>query len=128
MKQGFSTYKYRTNETTSGSDGKAETITAMAKKLKTEGVNALITGTVTTSYAYASSFGNSESKSLITGVTFSIVSVTNGQTMASINMSYKKGVTQIEASKDISMALKGLVQYPDMDVAKSFEEMKNKKA
>ncbi|MDO9267041.1 MAG: hypothetical protein Q7U00_08165 [Sulfurimonas sp.] len=128
IKQGFSTLKYATNETNTVREGKAETITAMAKKLKAEGVDALITGTVTTSHAFSSSFGSMESKAMITGVTFSIISTTNGKTMASVNMVYKKGVTQIEASKDISMALKGLVQYPDVDIAQSFEEIKSKKA
>ena len=129
MKSGFDTYKYSDDskafETTTS---KKISIRSLAKSLKKENVQALVTGTVKGSIKYSSTFGYSgESKTLITAVSFSIVSTTNGKTMASINLSYKKGVSNIEASKDVAKALKALVQYPDMKIKDAFKKLNKQK-
>ena len=129
MKSGFDTYKYsddsKSFETTTS---KKISIRSLAKSLKKENVQALVTGTVKGSIKYSSTFGYSgESKTLITAVSFSIVSTTNGKTMASINLSYKKGVSNIEASKDVAKALKALIQYPDMKIKDAFKKLNKQK-
>ena len=43
--------------------------------------------------------------------------------MASINLSYKKGVSDIEASEDVAKALKALVQYPNMTIKDAFKKL-----
>lgn len=126
MKSGFDTYKYSADKdsTFETTTSKKISIRSLAKSLKKENVQALVTGTVKGSIKYSSTFGYSgESKTLITAVSFSIVSTTNGKTMASINLSYKKGVSNIEASKDVAKALKALVRYPDMKIKDAFEKL-----
>jgi hypothetical protein len=130
MKLGFDTYKYSDSdnnawETTVTS--KKVSVRTLAKKLKKENVQALITGTVKGSAKYSSSFGSGEFKTLITAVNFSIVETTNGKTMASINLSYKKGVSNIQASKDVAKALKALVEYPNMKIEDAFKKLSTKK-
>jgi len=129
MKSGFNTYKYsNSNNAWETTTSQITSIRSLAKSLKKENVQALVTGTVKGSYKYSSTFGySSESKTLITAVSFSIVSTTNGKTMASINLSYKKGVSDIEASKDVAKALKALVEYPNMDIKDAFEKLNKKK-
>ena len=129
MKSGFDTYKYSDdNSAFETTTVKKISIRSLAKSLKKENVQALVTGTVKGSHKYSSSFGYSgESKTLITAVSFSIVSTTNGKTMASINLSYKKGVSDIEASKDVAKALKALVQYPNMKIKDAFEKLNKQK-
>ena len=116
IKIGLDTYKY---------NNKINSKTL--KKLKRKGIQAIITGTAKSSIKYSDSFGSGESKILITGVSFSIISTKNGKTMASINLNYKKGVSDIEAAKDIAKALKALIKYPNMDIKKAFEKVSKNK-
>lgn len=123
MQIGLDTYKY-SNTDTSFEVKKTQSVRSLAKSLKKENVQALVTGTVTASQKYATSFGSGEFKTSITEVSFSLVNTTNGKTMASINLNYKKGVSNIEASKDIAKALKALIDYPNMEISKAFEKIK----
>ena len=125
MKLGFNTYNYSSDDNAvKTTTSKNISIRSLAKSLKKENVQALVTGTVKNSNKYSSTFGFSgESKTLITAVSFSIVSTTNGKTMASINLSYKKGVSDIEASEDVAKALKALVQYPNMTIKDAFKKL-----
>ncbi len=127
MKSGFDTYKYSNSDDAWEGKSKKVSVRELAKSLKKENVDALITGTVKGSYKLSSTFGGNESKTLVNSISFSIVSTTNGKTMASINLSYKKGVSDIEASKDISKALKALVEYPDMKIKDAFEKLSSNK-
>ena len=120
MKIGLNTYKYSNDN---NGVSKATPIRKLAIKLRKEGIQALITGTVKASIKDNVTFGSIESKALITGVSFSIVSTKNGKTMASINLSYKKGVSAIEAAKDIAKALKALIKYPNMDIKQAFKKV-----
>lgn len=117
MKIGLDTYKYNTNITS---------IKKLAKKLRKEGIQALITGTVKGSIKYSASFGSGETKVLITGVSFSLISTKNGKTMASININYKKGVSEIEAAKDVAKALEALIKYPNLDIKEAFKKVSEK--
>ena len=117
MKIGLDTYKYNT---------KITSIKKLAKKLRKEGIQALITGTVKGSIKYSASFGSGETKVLITGVSFSIISTKNGKTMASININYKKGVSEIEAAKDVAKALEALIKYPNLDIKEAFKKVSEK--
>jgi len=121
MKIGLDTFKYSNSDNHIVSN-KTQSIRSLATSLRKENVQALVSGTVTGSHKFSSSFGSSESKVLITEVSFSLVSTDNGKTMASVNLGYKKGV--FEASKDISKALKALIDYPNMDISKAFEKIK----
>lgn len=84
----------------------------------------LVTGTVTGSDKHTSSFNSSEWKSAVTEVSFSFVNKNGDKTMASVNLAYKKGVSNVEAAKDTAKALKALVEYPDMDISDAFEKIK----
>lgn len=128
MQLGFSTYKYSTAETNTYSEGKPEAIASAAKKLKAKGIDAFITGTVTAANESSSTFSSGQNKILIAAANFSIVDVATGKTMASVNIAYKNGVSNIECAKDISTALRGMVDNPDMEIAKSFEATKAKKS
>jgi hypothetical protein len=128
MQLGFSTYKYSTAETNTYSEGKPEAITDTAKKLKAKGIDAFITGTVTAASESTLGFGGGQHKILIAAANFSIVDVATGKTMATVNIAYKNGVSNIECAKDISIAFKGMVDNPDMEIAKSFEAAKAKKS
>ena len=122
MKIGLDTYKYgNTDKTFEAKD--TQSIRSMAKSLKKENIQALVSGTVTTSHKLSSTFGGNESTSLITAVTFSLVDTTHGKTMATVSLNYKKGVSSIEASKSIARALKALIEYPEMNIEKAFKKV-----
>ena len=72
MKSGFNTYKYsNSNNAWETTTSKITSIRSLAKSLKKENVQALVTGTVKGSYKLSSTFGySSESKTLITAVSF----------------------------------------------------------
>jgi hypothetical protein len=127
MKIGLDTFKYGSSENYVVTT-KTQSVRSLATSLRSEGVQALVSGTVTGSYSFSNSFANSQGKVLITEVSFSIVSTTNGKTMASTNLSYKNGVSSIDASKDIAVALKALINHPDMDIDKAFEKIKEAEA
>ncbi|MDT8339248.1 MAG: hypothetical protein RQ763_08615 [Sulfurimonas sp.] len=128
MKKGFSTYKYSSTSSSANYEGKPEAIADAAKKLKAKGVDALITGTITSSHEVSSGFAGAKSKATITAANFSIVDVKTGKTMATVNIAYKNGVSNIECAKDISLALTGMMENPDMEIAKAFEQAKAKKS
>ena len=128
MKNGFSTYKYSSAESGIGYEGKPEAIAEAVKKFKTKNIDAYVTGTVTTSNEISHSFSSTQGKMLISAANFSIVDINTGKTMASVNIAYKKGVSNIECAKDISAALVGMMENPDMEIAKAFEAAKAKKS
>jgi len=117
MKIGLDTYK----------NNNKLAIKQLTRKLRKQGIDALVTGTVKGSIKSTVSFASGETKLLITGASFSIVSTKNGKTMASINLSYKKGVSEIDAAKDIAKALKALIEYPNMDIKKAFKKVSEDK-
>ncbi|MBW6489346.1 hypothetical protein [Sulfurimonas sp.] len=128
MKSGFNTYKYSSVDSGISYEGKPEAIAEAAKKFKKKGIDAFVTGTVASSHEISSGFSNTQSKMLVTAANFSIVDVITGKTMATVNIAYKNGVSNIECAKDISAALIGMMENPDMEIAKAFEAAKAKKS
>jgi len=98
-----------------------------ALDLKEFGVNALVTGNITTtSKLQSSGFSGMQSHTLIQNATFKVVDTNKGTTMLSMNVSYKNGQKPVDVAKTLATILKAVITYPELDPKEAYNKLTQK--